>query len=108
MNVYAGAFLIPVGVMFYTAHGGLKATYIASWSHVAMIYIALCTFAFLIYAAPPSSTPLGSISKVGGWGGWVGKGGASGSGWLCVGYLGPGCIPASCWVSTALGIGRQA
>jgi Na+/proline symporter len=29
-----------------------------------MIYIALCTFAFLIYAAPSSSTPLGSISKV--------------------------------------------
>lgn len=27
-----------------------------------MIYIALCTFAFLIYAAPNS--PLGSISKV--------------------------------------------
>lgn len=32
--------------------------------HVAVIYIALCTFAFLIYAAPSSSTPLGSISKV--------------------------------------------
>lgn len=32
--------------------------------HVAVIYIALCTFAFLIYAAPSSVTPLGSISKV--------------------------------------------
>eukprot|EP00878_Enallax_costatus_P017535 GHUV01018420.1.p1 GENE.GHUV01018420.1~~GHUV01018420.1.p1 ORF type:complete len:502 (+),score=164.21 GHUV01018420.1:1083-2588(+) len=62
VNLYAGAFLIPVGVMLYTAHGGLKATFIASWGHVAVIYIALCTFAFLIYAAPNS--PLGSISKV--------------------------------------------
>lgn len=32
--------------------------------HVAVIYIALCVFAFLIYAAPSSVTPLGSISKV--------------------------------------------
>eukprot|EP00879_Flechtneria_rotunda_P033571 GHRR01037196.1.p3 GENE.GHRR01037196.1~~GHRR01037196.1.p3 ORF type:complete len:129 (+),score=21.02 GHRR01037196.1:1125-1511(+) len=62
VNIYAGAFLIPVGVMLYTAHGGLKATFIAAWGHVAVIYIALCTFAFLIYAAPNS--PLGSISKV--------------------------------------------
>jgi len=61
---YAAAFLIPVGVMLYTAHGGLKATFIAAWGHVAVIYIALCIFAFLIYAAPSSATPLGSISKV--------------------------------------------
>lgn len=33
VNIYAGAFLIPVGVMLYTAHGGLKATYIAAWGH---------------------------------------------------------------------------
>lgn len=32
--------------------------------HVAVIYIALCIFAFLIYAAPSSASPLGSISKV--------------------------------------------
>jgi len=64
VNLYAAAFLIPVGVMLYTAHGGLKATFIAAWGHVAVIYIALCVFAFLIYAAPSSATPLGSISKV--------------------------------------------
>lgn len=55
MNIYAGAFLIPVGVMLYTAHGGLKATYIAAWGHVAVIYIALVIFAFLIYASPNSN-----------------------------------------------------
>jgi Na+/proline symporter len=32
--------------------------------HVAVIYIALCTFAFLIYANPSSNVGLGSISKV--------------------------------------------
>jgi Na+/proline symporter len=32
--------------------------------HVAVIYIALCTFAFLIYASPNSKVGLGSISQV--------------------------------------------
>lgn len=64
VNIYAGAFLIPVGVMLYTAHGGLKATYIAAWGHVAIIYIALVAFTFLIYATPNSNVGLGSIPKV--------------------------------------------
>ncbi|GBF99241.1 urea-proton symporter-like [Raphidocelis subcapitata] len=64
VNIYAGAFLIPIGVMLYTAHGGLKATYIAAWGHVAVIYIALVIFAFMIYAAPSSPVGLGSIDKV--------------------------------------------
>ena len=64
VNIYAGAFLIPVGVMLYTAHGGLKATYIAAWGHVAVIYIALVIFALLIYAVPNSNVGLGSISAV--------------------------------------------
>jgi Na+/proline symporter len=62
VNLYAAAFLIPVGVMFYTAHGGLKACFIAAWAHVAVIYIALITFSFMIYASPTSS--LGSIPLV--------------------------------------------
>ncbi len=61
-NIYLNAFFIPLGVVIYTAHGGLRGTYIASWAHVAVIYIALCTFMFLIYASP--SSDLGSISKV--------------------------------------------
>ena len=46
VNIYASAFLIPMGVVIYTAQGGLKATFIASWAHVAIIYIALCIFMF--------------------------------------------------------------
>ncbi len=61
VNVYAAAFLIPVGVAFYTAHGGLRATFIASWSHVAIIYIALCIFMFMVYGTAPE---LGSPSIV--------------------------------------------
>ena len=35
MNVYAANFAIPVPVMFYTAFGGLKGTYYASFTHTA-------------------------------------------------------------------------
>lgn len=51
VNVYAAAFLIPMGVVFYTAQGGLKATFIASWAHVAIIYVALCIFMFMVYTS---------------------------------------------------------
>ena len=30
MDVYAASFLIPLGVLFYTLIGGLKATFLAS------------------------------------------------------------------------------
>ncbi|GAX77380.1 hypothetical protein CEUSTIGMA_g4826.t1 [Chlamydomonas eustigma] len=61
VNIYAAAFLIPVGVMFYTAHGGLKATFMASWVHVTIIYIALIVYTFSIYAV---NGDLGSPGKV--------------------------------------------
>jgi SSS family transporter len=50
VNVYAAAFLIPVSTILYTAHGGLKATFLAGWAHVAIIYAALCVFMFKVYA----------------------------------------------------------
>jgi SSS family transporter len=61
VDLTAAAFLIPFGVTLYTAQGGLKATFIASWSHVAIIYIALCIFMFQIYTTDPM---LGSPKKV--------------------------------------------
>ena len=33
MNIYAAAFLIPIGVILYTAIGGLKATFMSSYIH---------------------------------------------------------------------------
>ncbi|KAL6756843.1 hypothetical protein V8C86DRAFT_1810197 [Haematococcus lacustris] len=61
VDIYAAAFLIPVGVSFYTAHGGLRACFLAAWLHVAIIYIALCIFMFLIYGTSPD---LGSAGVV--------------------------------------------
>lgn len=61
MNLRAAAMLIPIGVIFYTAAGGLKATFIASYVHTAVIYIVLVTFTMLVYAG---ADDLGSPSKV--------------------------------------------
>ena len=33
MNIYAATFLIPIGVIMYTAIGGLKATFMSSYVH---------------------------------------------------------------------------
>ena len=39
MNIYAAAFLIPIGVILYTATGGLKAVFMSSYIHtVRLIY----------------------------------------------------------------------
>lgn len=54
--------LIPVGVILYTAAGGLKATFMASYVHTAIVYIALLIFTFIIYAS--SEPGIGSPSKV--------------------------------------------
>mmetsp|Transcript_26647 Transcript_26647/g.68655 ORF Transcript_26647/g.68655 Transcript_26647/m.68655 type:complete len:685 (+) Transcript_26647:445-2499(+) len=61
VNIYAASMLIPIGVVAYTIQGGLRATFLAAWSHTALIYIALCTFCFLIYA---KHEDLGSPAKV--------------------------------------------
>ena len=55
------AFLIPVSVCIYTATGGLKATFLSSYIHTVIIYVALCIFAFTTYATGPD---LGSPKKV--------------------------------------------
>ena len=55
------AFLIPVSVCVYTTTGGLKATFLSSYIHTVIIYVALCIFAFTVYA---SGSDLGSPSKV--------------------------------------------
>ena len=44
MNIYADSFLIPVGVILYTLSGGLKATFLASYVHTAIIFAMLVLF----------------------------------------------------------------
>merc|ERR1712147_208846 len=55
-------FLIPLGVIVYTMAGGLKATFMASYLHTAIIFAVLVTFLFKVYAS--SDDLVGSPSKV--------------------------------------------
>lgn len=55
------AFLIPISVCVYTASGGLKATFLSSYIHTVIIYVALCIFSFTVYA---TGSDLGSPAKV--------------------------------------------
>ena len=61
MDVYLASFIIPVGVIAYTMAGGLKATFLASYIHTAVIFVVLCIFMFLTYT---SSEDLGSASEL--------------------------------------------
>lgn len=61
MNVYAAAFLIPLGVATYTFHGGLKATVLAAYIHTAFIFVVLCIFVYQVYV---TNSLLGSPATV--------------------------------------------
>ena len=61
VSVYAASFLIPAGVVIYTAVGGLKGTVVAEWLNVSVIYIVMLIFMFQVYATNPD---LGSIATV--------------------------------------------
>merc|ERR1712216_430 len=61
MNVYAANFAIPMPVMLYTAFGGLKGTYYASFTHTTVIYLALLIFLWKIYAGP---SDIGSVDTM--------------------------------------------
>lgn len=63
MNTTAAGFLIPIGVIAYTMAGGLKATFLASYIHTAIIFAILITFIYIVYAAD-TKHGLGSPSKV--------------------------------------------
>jgi SSS family transporter len=61
MDTTIAGFLIPMGVIAYTVAGGLKATFMASYLHTAIIYFVLCLFVFIVYT---SDEELGSADKV--------------------------------------------
>ena len=48
MDIYTAGFLIPLGVIVYTMAGGLKATFMASYLHTAIIFAVLVTFLFKV------------------------------------------------------------
>lgn len=49
------SFLIPWGVILYTASGGLQATFMASYIHTNIIYAVLIIMVFLVYVKVYSS-----------------------------------------------------
>jgi Na+/proline symporter len=49
IDLRLAAFLIPWGVILYTASGGLQATFLASYIHTMIIYVVLIIMIFLVY-----------------------------------------------------------
>jgi len=66
MSKIWAAFLIPLlSCWIYTSHGGLKATFFASYIHTTVIFLMLLIFTFTVYSSPGDSSNLyGSPDKV--------------------------------------------
>lgn len=60
VNVYGACFLIPLVVAAYVIAGGLRSTFIADYAHTVILFVAILTFGFSMYATNPT---VGSISK---------------------------------------------
>jgi len=52
------SFLIPWGVILYTAAGGLKATFMASYLHTAIIFLVLVVCVYTVYVKEYSSNEI--------------------------------------------------
>lgn len=61
MNVIAGCFLLPVGVVIYTLSGGIKATILTDYTHTIIIYALILTGLFVVYS---SSSLIGSADAM--------------------------------------------
>merc|ERR1712151_24884 len=55
MDYRLASFLIPWGVILYTAAGGLKATFLASYIHTGIIYLVLVAMILIVYIKVYSS-----------------------------------------------------
>ena len=55
MDYRLASFLIPWGVILYTASGGLQATFLASYIHTVIIFAVLITMIFIVYVKVYSS-----------------------------------------------------
>jgi len=55
MDINFASFLIPWGVILYTAAGGLKATFIASYIHTAIIFLVLVICVYTVYVKESST-----------------------------------------------------
>lgn len=58
MDYRLASFLIPWGVTIYTAAGGLKATFLASYIHTGIIFGVVITMVFVVYIKVYSSNQI--------------------------------------------------
>ena len=49
MDYRLASFLMPWGIILYTAAGGLKATILANYIHTMIIYAVLIIMIFVVY-----------------------------------------------------------
>ena len=62
-DTYLASFLIPWSVIAYTCAGGLKATFLASYIHTAIIFIVLITMVYTVYVKRFSSDIIYDLLK---------------------------------------------
>eukprot|EP00931_Biecheleriopsis_adriatica_P103353 TRINITY_DN781_c0_g1_i6.p1 TRINITY_DN781_c0_g1~~TRINITY_DN781_c0_g1_i6.p1 ORF type:complete len:686 (+),score=149.75 TRINITY_DN781_c0_g1_i6:132-2189(+) len=55
VDINLASFMIPWGVILYTAAGGLKATFLASYLHTAIIFLVLVVCVYTVYVKSYSS-----------------------------------------------------
>lgn len=60
VNVYGACFIIPLVVAAYVIAGGLRSTFIADYAHTVILFAAILTFGFSMYATNPE---VGSIDR---------------------------------------------
>ena len=53
IDIALAAFLLPIGIIFYTIFGGLKATFFAEYINVALIFVVVLVFVTVIYFVSP-------------------------------------------------------
>lgn len=60
VNVYAACWIIPFIVAAYVVSGGLRSTFIADYTHTAILYVAIVVFCFEVYLP---RGPLGGLDR---------------------------------------------
>ncbi|CAO1618232.1 unnamed protein product [Parajaminaea phylloscopi] len=61
LNIYISIFVTPIGLTIFVLLGGLRASFIADYTHTAVLIAIILTFAFTVYA---TSDKIGSFSKM--------------------------------------------
>ncbi|WFD32137.1 hypothetical protein MSPP1_003182 [Malassezia sp. CBS 17886] len=64
LNVFAGIFLIPASVAAYTVTGGLRATFIADYSHTIGLFVVIIYFFFHIWTGNGKIGSLGHMTDL--------------------------------------------